>query len=112
MLLFFQKAVPASQSAVPLSVAGYTSENISYADDPAYYSRAEAILTAVPTAGTLTVSVYKNGLALANPMTISPGTHRASVSLDLPINRGDRVQVMATSGGLAPTTEDLLVILT
>jgi hypothetical protein len=87
MLLFFQKAVPASQSDVALSVAGYTSEAVSFADEPVYYSRAEAILTEAPTAGSIVITVYKNGTAQANTMTISPGTHRASVSLDLPVGR-------------------------
>jgi hypothetical protein len=110
MLLFFQKAVPASQENVALTVAGYTAEPIAYADDPAYYTRAEAILTDAPTAGSIVITVYKNGTASLNTMTLSGGAHRAAVSLDLPVGRGDQLQVKATSGSLAPTTADLLVI--
>lgn len=110
MLLFFQKAVPASQSDVALSVAGYTGETVSFTDDPWYYRHAEAVLTDNPTAGSIVITVYKNGTAQASTMTLSPGALRASIDLDLPMRTGDRLEVKATSGSLAPTTADLLVI--
>lgn len=110
MLLFFQKAVPASQENVALSVAGYTTETVAFAGEPTYYTRAEAILTDTPTAGSITITLYNNQGALLTTIQLSAGRHRASITLDLPMSIGDRLEVKATSGSLAPTTADLLVI--
>jgi hypothetical protein len=110
MLLFFQKAVPATQENVALKVAGYTDETVVIGDDPVYYLRAEAVLTDAPTAGSIVITLYKNGTSLLGTITLSAGCHRASIALDLPVNTGDRIQAKATSGSLAPTTADLLVI--
>jgi hypothetical protein len=110
MLLFFQKAVPASQSDVALSIAGYTGETVAHADDPEYYRHAEAVLTDTPTAGSIVITLYKNGSSLLDTISLSSSCHRAAVALDLPMSTGDRLQVKATTGSLAPTTADLLVI--
>ena len=111
MLLFFQKAVPATQADVLLSVAGYTAETAEQADRPVSYTRLEVLFTDPITAGDLLVKAYLNGAARGSGVTLNATKTRGSECLSLPTDEGDRIEVKATSTGLAPTTGDLLALI-
>jgi len=64
------------------------------------------------TAGTLTVTLYKNGVAVSGGVvTLNDATQRAAVQLSgLGYAAGDRMTVGWQSSGLAPTTADVVAV--
>jgi len=110
-ILFIKKDVPASATS-PMELAGYTSETVYIAGRPEAWNNAEAIFTDVITAGSISVQIKKNGVLLAT-ISLGIGTLRANLTgLAAFLAEGDRISVDAVSSALAPTTGDLLLILT
>ena len=111
MLLFFKQAVPATSSG-NCAVAGYTSEETHVEPEGFAVRQFEAFITADVTAGTLVVTLYKNAVAVATAvLTLSDLVMRAAVQLSgVGLAPGDRMTVGWVSAGLAPTTADLVAV--
>jgi len=110
-VLFFKKAVPATSSG-NADLAGYAGETVYYEPQGFAPRRLEVFSTDDFTAGTLTVTLYKNGVAVSGGVVVlNDTTQRAAVQLSgLGYAPGDRMTVGWQSSGLAPTTADLVAI--
>jgi hypothetical protein len=111
MLLFFKKAVPATSSG-NAELAGYAGETVHYEAEGLAPVLFECFSTDDFTAGTLTVTLYKNGSAVSGGViTLNDTTQRAAVQLSgVGYGPGDRLTVGWVSSSLAPTTADLVAI--
>lgn len=111
MLLFFKQALPADQSGVALALAGYTAEVTHQAPKSTAYHHLDVLLTAAVTAGTVTVTVLKNGVA-SSSVVLDTGAHRTHAPLTLGVEAGDRITVtVTTTATFTPAaSEDLLAL--
>ena len=110
-VLFFKKSVPASSSG-DANIAGYTSETVHFEPEGFAPRLFEAFLTDDLTAGSVTVTLKKDGVAVSGGViTLDDTTQRAAVSLALGVAAGDRLTLSwSSAAGLSPTTADLLVV--
>ena len=94
-----------------LLLAGYPAGTVTYhepADSP--LEGASAVLSTPLTAGTVTVTVKKNGSAVGT-VSLAVGTPMAAAQLTGGLRTGDRLEVRAVSSAdLDPTTAALLVV--
>jgi hypothetical protein len=110
-LLFFKKAVPATSSG-DAELAGYVGESVHFEAEGFAPRLFEVFSTDDFSAGTLTVTLYKNGVAVAGAALVLNDTkQRAAAQLDdVGYGPGDRMTVGWVSASLAPTTADLVAI--
>jgi hypothetical protein len=110
-VLFFEKAVPASSSG-SADLAGHVGETVHYEPEGFAPTRFEVFSTDDYTAGTLTVTLNKNGLAVGGSvLVLNDTTQRAAAQLaGIGWAPGDRMTVTWVSASLAPTTSDLVAI--
>jgi hypothetical protein len=110
-VMFFVKAVPATSSG-SASLAGLVSETVHYESEGIAPTRFEIFSTDDYTAGTLTVTLNKNGLAVGGSvLVLNDTTQRAAAQLaGIGWAPGDRMTVTWVSASLAPTTSDLVAI--
>lgn len=111
MLFFYQKALPATQSATLLNVAGYDDEQVYHAADGAYFTHLHVICTDRVVSGSIQVDLYKNNDAvLSTAVALGAGEQREAASISMPISPGNRVTAKATTTSLNPAdSADLLV---
>src|SRR5687767_4301052 len=104
-LLFFKKAVPANSSG-DANIAGYTSETVHFEPEGFAPRQIEAFLTDDLTAGSVTVTLKKNGIAVAGgAITLDDTTQRAAAALALGVAAGERLTLSwSSTAGLSPTT--------
>lgn len=110
-VLFFVKAVPASSSG-SASHAGHVSETVFYEPEGFARTRFEVFSTDDYTAGTLTVTLNKNNIPVGGCVLVLNDTvQRQAVQLaGVSWAPGDRMTVTWASSSLAPTTSDLIAI--
>jgi hypothetical protein len=110
-VLFFVKAVPASSSG-SASHAGYVGESVFFESEGLAPTRFECFSTDDYTAGTLTVTLNKNGVAVAGGVVaLNDAVQRAAAQLaGVSWAPGDRMTVTWVSASLAPTTSDLIAV--
>jgi hypothetical protein len=110
-VLFFVKAVPASSSG-SASLAGLVSETVHYEPEGLAPVRFEAFSTDDYSAGTLTVTLNKNGVAVPGAVVVLNDTvQRSAVQLaGVAWAPGDRMTVSWVSASLNPTTSDLIAV--
>ena len=111
-LLFYAKAVPAS-ATTPANLAGYTSETRWVATRAGSVQRLLLVLTDAITAGSLTGTLKKNGVATALVVTLNANAPLLGNKTDPGISYapGDLIDLSLVSSGLAPTTADALGML-
>jgi hypothetical protein len=110
-VLFVKKAVPATSSG-NAELAGYVSETVYYEPEGLAPARFEVFSTDDFTAGTLTVTLQKNGVAVSGGVVVLNDTvQRAAVQLSgVGFAPGDRMTVGWVSASLAPATADLIAV--
>jgi hypothetical protein len=110
-VLFFVKAVPASSSG-SASLAGLVSETVLYESEGIAPTRFEIFSTDDYTAGTLTVTLNKNGIAVGGAVLVLNDTVQrvAGQLFGIAWAPGDRMTVTWVSASLAPTTSDLIAV--
>ena len=110
-VLFVKKAVPASSSGLA-DLAGYVSETVHYKPEGFSPTRFEIFSTDDFTAGTLTVTLNKNGSAVSGAVLVLDDTNqrRAAQLSGVGFAPGDRMTVGWVSASLAPTTADLIAV--
>jgi len=115
---WLKENLTASQTNATMSLLGYTTETEYVCPFPLIIARLKAVLTEPRTAGTLTITIMKNGVALAIP---APFTFDATnpqlrdivldPSLATLFQLGDRLKpVITTDAAWLPVTSDLLLI--
>lgn len=117
-LAWLKENLPASQTAQPLTLLGYTSETEYICPFALCVSRLRAILTEKRTAGTLTVTIWKNGVAVTVPAaTVINATNPQFRDVEVDQSQatrfalGDRLAVVfTTDAAWLPVTADLIVI--
>ena len=117
-LAWLKENLTASQTDQPLTLLGYTSETEYVCPFPLCITHLRAILTEPRTAGELTVTIFKNGVAVTVPaaITIDADTPQfANVDVDESqadrFALGDRLAVVfTTDASWLPVTSDLIVI--
>jgi hypothetical protein len=110
--VFFEKAVPASSSG-GADLAGHVGETVHYEPEGFAPTRFEVFSTDDYTAGTLTVTLNKNGVAVAGAVIVlNDAIQRAAVQLaGVAWAPGDRMTVTWVSASLVPTTSDLIALI-
>jgi hypothetical protein len=110
-VLFFEKAVPASSSGAA-DLAGHVGETVFFEPEGFAPTRFEVFSTDDYTAGTLTVTLNKNGVAVVGAVAVLNDTvQRSALQLSgVAWAPGDRMTVTWVSASLAPTTSDLIAI--
>ena len=110
-VLFYEKAVPATSSGNE-DLAGYAGETVHYEPEGLAPRLFEVFSTDDFSAGTLVVTLYKNGVAVEGAaLTLDDTTQRAAVELvGVGYGPGDRMTVGWVSTSLAPTTADLVAV--
>jgi hypothetical protein len=119
-LAWLKENLTAAQTNQPLTLLGYTAETEYICPFALCVARIRCILTEKRTAGTLTVTIWKNGAAVAVPVATvidaSNPQFRDLVidqSLATQFALGDRLAlVFTTDAAWLPVTSDLISIVT
>jgi len=117
-LAWLKENLTASQTNQPLTLLGYTAETEYVCPFDLCVSRIRAILTEKRTAGTLTVTVWKNGVAVSFPAALTVNALNPQFR-DVAVDQsqatqfalGDRLAlVFTTDAAWLPVTSDLIAI--
>jgi hypothetical protein len=115
---WLKENLTATQTNQPLSLLGYTAETEYICPFALCVSRIRAILTEKRTAGTLTVTIWKNGAAVASPAALTLDASNPQFR-DVAVDQsqatqfalGDRLAlVFTTDAAWLPVTSDLVAI--